>query len=191
MHPWTQGFVMCTFYILNICFNQPIGLNTCWPLWWYSNENFVRNFLQNFPQRSNHPWSIFFITSLISSLNIWLCFSFYLISPGEGLIYCCRLKRKVWWGRLLQAFLALNLPFHIRNICALLAAQDHTHLLRLWEICREAGCFLALGFKCHKLIGVYEQAAGPLTIPPSSGPKRRPSSSLLTDPWHLPKCISK
>lgn len=101
---------------------------------------------------------------MISSLKVWLCFSFYLISPGEGLIYCCHLRRKLWRGRLLQSFLAQNPPFHIRNICALLAAQDHTHLFRLQEISREAGCLLDLGFKCHKLIGIYEQGAGPLTI---------------------------
>lgn len=90
----------------------------------------------------------------------------------------------------MQSFLAQNPPFHIRNICALLAAQDHTHLFRLQEISREAGCLLDLGFKCHKLIGIYEQGAGPLTIFLHC-PKRGPSSSLLADPWHLPKCIRK
>lgn len=91
----------------------------------------------------------------------------------------------------MQSFLAQNLPFHIRNICALLASQDRAHLFRLQEIGREAGCLFALGFKCHKLIGIYKQGAGSLTILLSSGPKRGPSSSLVADPWHLPKCIRK
>lgn len=91
----------------------------------------------------------------------------------------------------MQSFLAQNPSFHIRNICALLAAQDHAHLFRLQEIGRKTGCLLALGFKCHKLIGIYEQGAGPLTILLSSGLKRGPSFSLVVHPWHLPKCIRK